>query len=241
MSRAEGKTWDEIWQRWRRFYEGRPPEQAVIDLAARLKAEGRRRVHDLGCGPGRHLLYLAAEGFETSGSDLSPSAIETSRNRLREAGLSAPVTRADMTDLPAEDGSLDAVIAWDVVYHGTLDTMRRTVDGVRRKLAPGGYLLLTFNSVESVSCLRAREEVARGKAEELEPNTFVVPGDAADKALPHHYTTEQEIREQVMQGFRIVSVAPVGSEATAHGGDPRHGVKFHVLAVREDSQRMGNG
>ena len=241
MSRGEGKTWDEIWQRWRRFYEGRPPEQAVIDLAARLKAEGRHRVHDLGCGPGRHLLYLAAEGFETSGSDFSPAAVETCRRRLREADLSASVTLADMTDLPAEDGSLDAVIAWDLVYHGTLETMRRTVEGVRRKLRPGGYLLLTFNSVDNVSCLRAREEVARGKAEELEPNTFVVPDDPADKALPHHYTTEQEIREQIMEGFRIVSLTAVPSPATAYGADPRRGVKFHVLAVREDSQRVGKG
>ena len=126
MSRREAKGWDEIWQRWSGVWEGRPPEQAVIDLAGRLKAEGRRRVHDLGCGPGRHLLYLAAEGFETTGSDVSPAAVETSRRHLREAGLSAPVTLADMTDLPAEDGSLDAVIAWDVVYHGTLETMRRT-------------------------------------------------------------------------------------------------------------------
>jgi SAM-dependent methyltransferase len=234
MSGAEAQGWDAIWQRWRAFYEGRPPEQAVLDLAARLKAEGRRRVHDLGCGPGRHLLFLAAEGFEASGSDISPAAVETCRKNLREAGLSAPVTLADMTALPADDGSLDAVVAWDVVYHGTLDTIRRTAAGIRDKLSPGGYFLVTFNLVESVSCLQAREAVARGEAEELEPDTFVVPGDAADKALPHHYTTQREIREEIMDGFRILSLNEVPSRATAHGADPRPGIKYHVLAVRED-------
>jgi SAM-dependent methyltransferase len=161
VSRGEAQGWDEIWQRWGGVWEGRAPEQAVRELASRLKAEGRRRVHDLGCGPGRHLLFLAAEGFEVSGSDFSPAALETCRRRLKEAGLSARVTLADMTALPAEDGSLDAVIAWDVVYHGTLDTIRRTVSGVGRKLAPGGYFLVTFNSVESANCLGAREAVAR--------------------------------------------------------------------------------
>ncbi len=233
MSQAEGKSWDAIWQRWQTFYDGRPPEQAVVDLAARLKAEGRRRVHDLGCGPGRHLLYLAAEGFEASGSDISPGAVETCRRHLREAGLSAPVTDSDMASIPEEHGSLDAVVAWDVVFHATLDTIRRTVQGVRRKLATGGYFLLTFNSVDAVSCQRAREAVSRGEAQELEPNTYVVPGDAADKSLPHHYTTEQEIRERIMEGFRVLSLTPVPNEATAYGADPRPGVKFHVLAVRE--------
>jgi len=230
VSRSEAQGWDAIWSRWQGAWEGRPPEQAVVKLAARLKAEGRRRVHDLGCGPGRHVLFLAAEGFEASGSDFSPAAVETCRNHLREAGLSAPVTLADMTALPAEDGWVDAVIAWDVVYHGTLDAIRRTVSGVRRKLSPGGYFLVTLNSVESANYLRAREAVARGEGEELEPDTFVVPGDSFDKALPHHYTTEREIREQLMDGFRILSLTEAQGKATA---DRSPTVKYHVLAVRE--------
>ena len=233
MKRSEAQGWDEIWQQWGSVWEGRAPEQAVRDLAARLKAEGRRRVHDLGCGPGRHLLFLAAEGFEGSGSDFSPAAVETCRRRLAEAGLSARVTLADMTALPEEDGSLDAVVAWDVVYHGTLDTVRRTVSGVRRKLAPGGYLLVTFNSVESGNCLRAREAVARGEAEEVEPDTFVVPGDSFDKSVPHHYTTEHEIRERIMDGFRILSLRESRGRLLTRPEDPRPGIKYHVLAVRE--------
>jgi len=241
VKRSEAQGWDEIWQQWGSVWEGLAPEQAVRELAVRLKAEGLSRVHDLGCGPGRHLLFLAAEGFEASGSDFSPAAVDTCRRRLEEAGLSAPVTLAHMTALPAEDGSQDAVVAWDVVYHGTLDTIRRTVSGVRRKLVPGGYLLLTFNSVESASYLRAREELARGEAEESEPNTFVVPSDPFDKTLPHHYTTEQEIREQIMDGFRILSLTDAQHQPAGHRVDRRPGVKYHVLAVRENSQRMGNG
>jgi len=230
MSQSEAQGWDDIWQKWGSVWEGRAPEQAVRDLAARLKAEGRRRVHDLGCGPGRHLLFLAAEGFEASGSDFSPAAVDTCRRRLAEAGLSAPVTLADMTALPAEDGSLDAVVAWDVVYHGTLDTIRRTVERVRRKLAPGGYFLVTFNPVEHDGCRQAREAAARGEAEELEPDTFVVPGDAFDKSVPHHYTTEREIRDRLMNGFRILSLTGAQGKATADGSPA---IKYHVLAVRE--------
>jgi len=230
VSGGEAQGWDEIWQRWSGVWEGRAPEQAVLELAVRLKAENRRRVHDLGCGPGRHLLFLAAKGFEAAGSDFSPAAVDTCRRRLEEAGLSARVTLAHMTALPEGDGSLDAVVAWDVIYHGTVNTIRRTVSGVRRKLAPGGYLLVTFNSVESTNCLRSREAAARGEAEEVEPDTFVVPGDAFDKSVPHHYTTEREVRERLMDGFRILSLTAVRGEATS---DRSPTVKYHVLAVRE--------
>ncbi len=36
----------------------------------------RGRVLDIGCGPGRHALYLQAEGFDVLGIDASPLAIK---------------------------------------------------------------------------------------------------------------------------------------------------------------------
>ena len=56
-------------------WELQEPQAEVVALVARLKAEGKPRVHDLGCGLGRHLLLLAAEGFEASGSGLTPAAV----------------------------------------------------------------------------------------------------------------------------------------------------------------------
>ena len=39
---------------------------------------------------------------------------------------------------------------------------------------------------------------------EVEPGTFMIPEDTTtDKALPHHYSTEQEIREAFLQGFDV--------------------------------------
>jgi hypothetical protein len=82
--------------------------------------------------------------------------------------------------------------------------------------------------VESTNCLRSLEAAARGEAEEVEPDTFVVPGDAFDKSVPHHYTTEREVRERLMDGFRILSLTAVRGEATS---DRSPTVKYHVLAA----------
>jgi SAM-dependent methyltransferase len=48
----------------------------------------RGRVLDIGCGAGRHSLYLQRKGFDVLGIDISPYAIKTSKLRgLRNAGI----------------------------------------------------------------------------------------------------------------------------------------------------------
>lgn len=237
MTQVEGQAWDTIWARWAPVWETRPPEPAVVDLVARLKGEGRRHVHDLGCGLGRHLLFLAAEGLDASGSDISPTAVRECRQRLSEAGLAARVALSDMAQIRADDASLDAVIAWDVLYHGTLADMKEATAAIHRKLAPGGYLLATFNSAQSMSCQQSRQAVARGEGEELEPNTFVVPGDTdSDKALPHHYATAGELRRELLVGFRVLSLTRYRSAKYEIRGKTHQRVVWHLLARKMEDQ-----
>ncbi len=61
------------------YEEWSPDERKVVDLA-------RGRILDVGCGAGRHALYLQAKGLEVTGIDASPGAIEVCRRRgLRDA------------------------------------------------------------------------------------------------------------------------------------------------------------
>ncbi len=199
--------WERIWREQGPRWELEQPQPEVVALVTRLKAKGRRRVHDLGCGLGRHLLLLAAEGFEASGSDISPQAVATCRRRLAESRLSAEVTLCEMADIPEEDAPLDCIIAWHVVYHSTVKGMLRTLRGVHDKLKPGGYFFGTFASTDHVACELSRREAEQGLARRLEPNTYVRPHDeVGDKALVHHYTTEEEIRRHLLSGFDILSL-----------------------------------
>ncbi|OFW48848.1 MAG: hypothetical protein A2146_07985 [Actinobacteria bacterium RBG_16_67_10] len=227
--------WEPIWRKHGAQWELQPPEPRVVELLRRLKEEGGRRVLDLGCGLGRHLLLLAAEGFEAYGCDVSPTAVETCRRRLRESGLSATVTLSDMTSIPQADGFFDAVIAWNVLYHATTEDVVKAIAGVRDKLREGGLLLTTFISAADGQCARSRELLAQGRAEELEPNTFVIPGDAVtDKALPHHYSTEQEIRERFLDGFEVVWLEEKRAEGRDFEGRPYPSVHWQALARKRD-------
>ncbi len=223
--------WEPIWRKHGARWELQEPHPRVVELVRLLKDEGRTHVHDLGCGLGRHLLLLAAEDFETYGSDISPTAVETCQRRLREADLQATVTRTEMASIPQPDGFFDAVIAWNVLYHATTDDILRTVRGLRSKLKEGGLLLATFISTADGQHARSRRLVAEGRAEELEPDTFVIPGDTlTDKALPHHYSTEGEIREQLLAGFELVSLAEEPRKASDFEGRTYPSAHWHVLA-----------
>lgn len=65
----------------------------------------RGRVLDMGCGAGRHSLYLQAQGFDVVGIDNSPLAIEVCRARgLQSTGLSS------VTQITRQLGVFDTIL-----------------------------------------------------------------------------------------------------------------------------------
>jgi len=98
-----------------------------------------RRVLDIACGTGPHLLRLAARGYRMSGLDLSPANIAFLARRARGAGFEPDLLVGDMADfrLPAP---VDAAICMQD-SQGHLLTNERLVAHLRavaRALRPGG-------------------------------------------------------------------------------------------------------
>ncbi len=60
---------------------------------------------DIGCGAGRHSLYLQEQGFEVLGVDNSPLAIQTCRSRGLKNALVTPVTQ-----LSSKTGTFDTIL-----------------------------------------------------------------------------------------------------------------------------------
>ncbi len=134
------EQWEEYYRNLDEIPEGiKGARGHVKGIAEGLKEEGKTRVLDLGCGFGRHLVYLAEQGFDVSGIDISQEAIEMTKEKLEEENLEADVQQADMKDLPFPDSEFDAVLAITVIGHATKPDIKKTVDEVYRVLKDDGF------------------------------------------------------------------------------------------------------
>lgn len=104
------------------------------------------RVLDLGGGPGRYTLALAARGDDVTLVDLSPELIAEASQRIAAAGLTARALVGDAADLSAVPGApFDAVLALGPLYHAAdLSEVRGFVEQIASVLRPGGVLLAAF-------------------------------------------------------------------------------------------------
>lgn len=185
--------WDELFKR--EEFRWQEPHQRVVEFVPLLKERGLQRIYDLGCGTGRHLVFLAREGFEVCGSDISKTGLEFASAWLQREGLQAELKQADMTSIPYPRGFFDAVIGIYVIYHSTLANMRKAIAEIHRVLRPEGLALLTFIS---------KNDYRYGNGTQIEPDTFV-PNIGPDSGVPHHYSDRAEI-EDLLDRFRILKI-----------------------------------
>jgi SAM-dependent methyltransferase len=108
----------------------------IRPLLAGLPADAH--ILELGCGPGYFLEYLGRRGFTSPrGVDISQEQVTLARQR----GVVAEA--ADVfAALDAATGSLDAVVAIDLLEHFTKDEGLRLCDAMRSSLRPGGRVIL---------------------------------------------------------------------------------------------------
>ncbi|HEY1487026.1 MAG TPA: class I SAM-dependent methyltransferase [Micromonosporaceae bacterium] len=122
------------------FFVAKPDESLASHLDQGRIVPGRAL--DLGCGPGRNALYLAAQGFEVNAVDLSPAAIAWAEDRARDAGAEIRFRCGDAfaTEMA---GPYDLICDSGCFHH--LPPHRRVsyLALVERVLAPGGQLFLT--------------------------------------------------------------------------------------------------
>ncbi|HYM09388.1 MAG TPA: methyltransferase domain-containing protein [Bryobacterales bacterium] len=106
-------------------------------FAARL-ARGKR-VLDAGCGAGYGAARLAACARRVVGLDIAAEAVDAARQQYALPRLE--FLRADCRDLPFASGSVDLIVAFEVIEH--LEQWERLLAETRRVLAPGGELILS--------------------------------------------------------------------------------------------------
>jgi len=110
-----------------------PPE--LLDFIAHTPAG---RAIDIGCGTGTNVITLARNGWQVTGVDFVPRAIQIAKRKSK--GIQAELMVNDATKLKGLDGPFD--LALDMgCFHG-IDNRTGYLTQLDRVLAPGGHWLM---------------------------------------------------------------------------------------------------
>ena len=143
------------------FFAAKPDENLVAWLEQGII--GGRRALDLGCGPGRNALHLAARGFAVDAVDLSPAALAWARERARAAEAEVRFLCGDAFALAGTElsGPYDLIYDSGCFHH--LPPHRRIsyLALLDRLLAPGGHLALTCFAAGSMGSELSDAELYR--------------------------------------------------------------------------------
>jgi 2-polyprenyl-3-methyl-5-hydroxy-6-metoxy-1,4-benzoquinol methylase len=105
---------------------------------------------DLGCGTGSNTIYLAEQGFEVTGVDLSHTAIERAQSKQANAAVNARFVQGDVLNLPEDIGGPFGFVFDQGCYHIVrLIDVDRYLQTLERITAAGSLgLILTGNAKE---------------------------------------------------------------------------------------------
>ena len=122
------------------------PPEILVDLVRSGKVLPCKAI-DLGCGAGNYALFLAGAGFDMTGVEISPRAIEMARERAAAQGVRCIFLVADLLgDLHEIRDTFDFAYDWEVLHHIFPEDRERYVRNVHRILRPGGkYLSVCFS------------------------------------------------------------------------------------------------
>jgi ubiquinone/menaquinone biosynthesis C-methylase UbiE len=178
------------------WYSREEPDEILVNFANSLKNKNKKlRVLDLGCGAGRHLVYMANQAFEAHGTDISETGLCMTRERLRRQRLEAFLVKCDMTMLPYKDSCFNTVICLHAIYHQKLTGIQETISEIRRILKKKGSLLINFLSKRTYSY---------GKGIKVEENTFIEE-EGVERGVFHYFAGKEEI-ERLFRNFETVSL-----------------------------------
>jgi len=129
--------------------EGLKPRSPYLTklVQSHFPADRRSAILDLGCGHGALIHFARREGYSNiRGVDFSPEQVAAAR-RLGIEGVEEGHLLATLAS--QTDGSLDVVVAFDVIEHFTRDELLGFVDQVQRVLRPEGRWIIHTPNGES--------------------------------------------------------------------------------------------
>jgi len=196
------KIWNDIYKKTERVETTLKVDKDIPRIAKLFKERGIKRVLDLGCGAGRHLIYLASESFDAYGLDFSSEAVKKAKQRLAKMKTKADLKVASMfTKFPYSSSFFDAVISITTLHHGRIEQIKKAISEIERVLRPSGLIFIT------VPKKRSKKEIPKERLfgiRFIAPRTYVILG-GEEKGIVH-YQFNKNLLKKAYKNFKIHNI-----------------------------------
>ncbi len=144
MSRNTLEDWNAYYAsgEYRQHWDYSHPSSELVAFVAAGSWPTGAAALDVGCGAGREAIFLAGQGFQVTGVDLSEEALRIARDRAAEAGVHVEWKKGNALELPLPDASVDLVNDRGCFHIIGEEDRPRYAAEVARVLKPGGRVLL---------------------------------------------------------------------------------------------------
>ena len=136
-----------------RIFKGKFPN---LDLSCLPK---NAKVCDLGCGDGRHLLFLNSLGFDVHGVEISDLIINKLTESMNSYNSPCQLYVGRASEIPVEDGKFDCLITWNSCYYmdnNNIDFYSHLME-MSRVIRKGGYFIC---SIPKKDCFIFKDSIA---------------------------------------------------------------------------------
>jgi len=164
------------------------------------KEQRKLNILDLGAGKGRHSFLFARNGFNVTAFDISESGLNLMKEKMDKMKLVVKLVNGNMTALPFQDETFDAIIAYNSIYHSDERGFKMTVNEMKRVLRNHGEAFVTLLSKDDAS-FNCNLEIKISK------NTLMKKEEDGS-LLPHYYVDNNDI-ETHFKDFYINSLRKV--------------------------------
>jgi len=164
------------------------PSMESCYLAENWQSKGFIELLDLGCGLGRHSIYMAQKGFDVTAVDLSEYGVDHLKEWAEREHLTIKTNVCDMLHLPFEDNSFDCIIAYNVIYHTDTKGFIAALAKINRVLRSNGEFFITLISKDTWSYKRA------DTYKRVDQNTILRDEHETEKDVPHFYVDIEDIK-----------------------------------------------
>ena len=173
-----------------------------LPVAYRWKNLKKKTVLDIGCGRGRHSLFLAEMGFDVTATDISPEGIEQLHQEAKKRKLEGKIKTVvcDMLELPFQNDSFDGVLGFLSITHTDYAGLKKVITKITGMLKKSGRLYVTFNSKHS-NGFRFKSNVKIDKYTIIKTHGF-------EKGIPHTYLGYEDIIE-LLKNYKLLKMQEI--------------------------------